>query len=114
MDGRPETGASLARGRTDVERTSERELVVRRTFDAPARLVFEAWTRPELFTWWWAPKSSGVPLLSCEMDVRREASTAWSSDTMPQAPGPSSAGTSTWCRTHGWSGPMTKGRTKAP
>ena len=70
MDGRPETGASLARGRTDVERTSERELVVRRTFDAPARLVFEAWTRPELFTRWWAPRSSGVPILSCEMDVR--------------------------------------------
>lgn len=56
--------------RTTVERTSERELVVTRTFDAPARLVFEAWTRPELLKRWWAPKSTGVPLLSCEADVR--------------------------------------------
>ena len=56
--------------RTGVERTSERELVVTRTFDGPARLVFEAWTRPDLMKLWWAPKSSGVPLLSCEMDVR--------------------------------------------
>ena len=70
MDARPEAGAALARGRTDVERVSERELVVRRTLDAPARLVFEAWTRPELFRRWWVPKSVGVPLLSCEMDVR--------------------------------------------
>ena len=56
--------------RTMVERKSDRELVVTRTFDAPARIVFEAWTKPELFMRWWAPKSMGVPLLSCEMDVR--------------------------------------------
>jgi uncharacterized protein YndB with AHSA1/START domain len=56
--------------RTRVERKSDRELVITRTFDAPARIVFEAWTRPELFMRWWAPKSIGVPLLSCEMDVR--------------------------------------------
>jgi len=56
--------------RTTVERRSERELVVTRFFDAPARLVFEAWTKPELFMRWWAPKSSGVPLFSCDMDVR--------------------------------------------
>jgi uncharacterized protein YndB with AHSA1/START domain len=56
--------------RTLVERKSDRELVVTRTFDAPARIVFEAWTKPELFQRWWAPKSTGVPLLSCEMDVR--------------------------------------------
>jgi uncharacterized protein YndB with AHSA1/START domain len=53
-----------------VERRSNRELVVTRTFDAPARIVFEAWTTPELFMRWWAPRSLGVPLLSCEMDVR--------------------------------------------
>jgi uncharacterized protein YndB with AHSA1/START domain len=53
-----------------VERASERELVVTRIFDAPAHIVFEAWSRPELFMRWWAPKSLGVPLLSCEMDVR--------------------------------------------
>jgi uncharacterized protein YndB with AHSA1/START domain len=53
-----------------VERKSERELVTTRTFDGPARIVFEAWTRPELFKRWWAPKSMGMSLLSCEMDVR--------------------------------------------
>jgi uncharacterized protein YndB with AHSA1/START domain len=55
---------------TTVERKSEREMVVTRTFDAPARLVYEAWTRPELFRQWWVPKSLGMSLLSCEMDVR--------------------------------------------
>jgi uncharacterized protein YndB with AHSA1/START domain len=55
---------------TTIERKSERELVIRRTFDGPARIVFEAWTKPELLKQWWAPRSSGVPLLSCEMDVR--------------------------------------------
>ena len=56
--------------RTKAERKSERELVVTRTFDAPARLVFEAWTRPELLQRWWAPKSFGLVFLSCEADVR--------------------------------------------
>jgi uncharacterized protein YndB with AHSA1/START domain len=56
--------------RTTVQRTSDRELVVTRTFDAPARLVFEAWSRPELFERWWVPKSMGMTLRSCEMDVR--------------------------------------------
>jgi uncharacterized protein YndB with AHSA1/START domain len=58
------------KNRTTVERKSERELVVTRTFDAPARLVFEAWTRPELFKKWWLPKSMGMVLHSCDMDVR--------------------------------------------
>ena len=58
------------KNRTTVERKSERELVVTRTFNGPARLVFEAWTRPELFRQWWVPKSMGMSLLSCEMDVR--------------------------------------------
>jgi uncharacterized protein YndB with AHSA1/START domain len=53
-----------------VERLSERELVVRRTFDAPARLLFEAWSQAELFQRWWVPKSLGMTLLSCELDVR--------------------------------------------
>lgn len=56
--------------RTRVEKTSEREVVVTRTFDAPARLVFEAWSRPELFRKWWVPRSMGMTLRSCEMDVR--------------------------------------------
>lgn len=55
---------------TTAERKSDRELVIRRTFDAPARLVYEAWTRSELFKRWWAPKSMGMSLLSVEMDVR--------------------------------------------
>src|SRR6185369_9625943 len=56
--------------RTTVERTSERELVVTRTINGPARLVFEAWTKAELFKQWWVPKSMGISLLSCETDVR--------------------------------------------
>jgi uncharacterized protein YndB with AHSA1/START domain len=56
--------------RTTVERTSDREVVVTRTFDAPAPLVFEAWTKPELFEQWWVPRSMGMTLLSCELDVR--------------------------------------------
>ncbi|MFN8051421.1 MAG: SRPBCC family protein [Acidimicrobiales bacterium] len=55
---------------TTVERASDREVVVTRTFDAPARLVFEAWSNPELFRRWWVPKSMGMSLESCEMDVR--------------------------------------------
>jgi uncharacterized protein YndB with AHSA1/START domain len=55
---------------TTVERKSERELVVTRTFNGPARIVFEAWTTPELMKRWWAPKSTGMVLLSCEQDVR--------------------------------------------
>ena len=53
-----------------VDRRSERELVVTRTVNAPARLVFEAWTKAELFRRWWVPKSYGLNLVSCEMDVR--------------------------------------------
>ena len=55
---------------TRVEQTSERELTVTRTFDAPVHIVYAAWTTPELFRQWWAPKSIGVPLAFCEMDVR--------------------------------------------
>ena len=56
--------------RTTVQKKSEREVVVTRTFDAPARLVFEAWSKPELFKKWWVPRSMGMTLRSCEMDVR--------------------------------------------
>jgi len=59
-----------AMNRTAVERKSDRELVVMRTFDAPAHIVFEAWSNPELFQRWWVPKSAGLSLLSCDMDVR--------------------------------------------
>jgi uncharacterized protein YndB with AHSA1/START domain len=56
--------------RTTVERTSDRELVATRTFDGPARIVFEAWTKPELIMRWWAPKAFGITFLSCETDAR--------------------------------------------
>ena len=55
---------------TTVERTSDCEVVVTRTIDAPAHFVFEAWTNPDLFRQWWVPKSYGLNLVGCEMDVR--------------------------------------------
>jgi uncharacterized protein YndB with AHSA1/START domain len=58
------------KNQTTSERKSDRELVTTRTFNGPARIVFEAWTKPELFKRWWVPKSMGMSLLSCEMDVR--------------------------------------------
>jgi uncharacterized protein YndB with AHSA1/START domain len=70
MDAGRQSDPAAGKSRTTVERTSDRELVVRRTVEAPARLVFEAWTRPDLFQRWWAPKSFGVSLISYEADVR--------------------------------------------
>ena len=70
MDKRKGNEPSPMKNRTTVERKSERELVVTRTFNGPARIVFEAWTKPELIKRWWVPKSMGMSLLSCEMDVR--------------------------------------------
>ena len=69
MDARRESKPA-PRNPVTVERKSDRELVVTRTFNGPARLVFEAWARPELFTRWWVPKSTGMSLKSCDMDVR--------------------------------------------
>jgi uncharacterized protein YndB with AHSA1/START domain len=70
MDAKKDGEPTAMKNRTTVERTSERDLVVTRSFNAPAHIVFEAWTTPELFMRWWAPKSTGMSLLSCEMDVR--------------------------------------------
>ena len=67
---RSERESAPARNRTTSERKSANEMVITRTFDAPAHLVFEAWTTPDLFRQWWVPKSSGATLLSCEQDVR--------------------------------------------
>jgi uncharacterized protein YndB with AHSA1/START domain len=55
---------------TTMERTSDRELVATRTINGPARIVFEAWTKPELFKRWWVPKSFGMTMTSCEIDAR--------------------------------------------
>ena len=70
MDARRESEPTPMKNGTTVERKSERELVTTRTFNGPARIVFEAWTKPELFKRWWIPKSAGESLLSCEKDVR--------------------------------------------
>jgi uncharacterized protein YndB with AHSA1/START domain len=70
MGARKESEPAATKNPTAVERRSERELVVTRTFNAPARLVFEAWTKPELLKQWWAPKSYGISFISCEADVR--------------------------------------------
>lgn len=63
-------GSANATHRTTVERTSDFELVVTRTFDAPLHIVFAAWSTPDLFQRWWVPKSAGMSLLACEMDIR--------------------------------------------
>ncbi len=70
MDAGSETEPTPMKDDTTVERRSERELVVTRTVNGPARIVFDAWTKPELLERWWAPKSFPITLLSCETDVR--------------------------------------------
>jgi uncharacterized protein YndB with AHSA1/START domain len=70
MDARRETEPTLMKNPTTTERKSERELVVTRTFNGPARIVWDAWTKPELLERWWVPKSFGLSLISCEADVR--------------------------------------------
>lgn len=70
MNPTTQSDPASAKTRTTVERKSARELVVSRTFAGPARLVFEAWTRPELLRQWWTPKSFGISFISCETDVR--------------------------------------------
>jgi len=70
MDAREEIDSTATKNRTTVDRKSERELVTTRTFNGPARIVFQAWTTPELFQRWWVPKSFGLTLLSYEADFR--------------------------------------------
>jgi uncharacterized protein YndB with AHSA1/START domain len=70
MDARRSSEPAAKRNPVTVERKSDRELVVTRTFNGPARLVFDAWTKPELFRKWWVPKSMGMTLRSLEMDAR--------------------------------------------
>jgi uncharacterized protein YndB with AHSA1/START domain len=70
MDTTSQSEATLVRNGATVERKSERELVITRTVHGPARIVFEAWTKPELLERWWTPESFPIKLLSCETDVR--------------------------------------------
>jgi uncharacterized protein YndB with AHSA1/START domain len=64
------TSESAMGNETTVERTADRELTVTRKFNAPAHIVFDAWTKPELLKRWWAPRSFGVSLFECEQDLR--------------------------------------------
>jgi uncharacterized protein YndB with AHSA1/START domain len=70
MNARIESKPGPVKNRTTVERASDREVVVTRTINGPARIVFEAFTKAELFKRWWVPKSLGMTLLSCEIDAR--------------------------------------------
>ncbi len=70
MEERKHSDTNRTKNSTTVERKSDRELVVTRTFNAPAHVVFNAWTKPELLKRWWAPKSCGISFVSCEADVR--------------------------------------------
>ncbi|HET7581762.1 MAG TPA: SRPBCC family protein [Candidatus Limnocylindria bacterium] len=70
MDAMTSSEATPMDNTATAERISDRELMVSRTVNGPARIVFEAWTRPELFERWWVPKSFPISLLSCQMDVR--------------------------------------------
>jgi len=70
MDATRESERIPMKNVTTVEQKSDRELVVTRTFNGPPRIVFEAWTKPELIKRWWVPKSMGMSMVSCEVDVR--------------------------------------------
>jgi uncharacterized protein YndB with AHSA1/START domain len=70
MDARSESQSTATKNSTTVERKSERELVVTRTINGPARIAFEAWSKPELFQQWWVPRSFGLTLVSYEADIR--------------------------------------------
>lgn len=70
MDTHKELETTLMKNDTKVERTSDTDIVVTRTVNAPARLVFEAWTQEDLFRRWWVPKSYGLNLVGCHLDVR--------------------------------------------
>jgi uncharacterized protein YndB with AHSA1/START domain len=70
MDESSGSEASPSKNTTTVERTSELELVVTRTVNGPVHLVFDAWTQADLFRRWWVPRSYGLNLIACDMDVR--------------------------------------------
>ncbi len=95
MNARSDSEPDTTKNRTTVEAKSEREIVVTRTFDAPARIVFQAWTTPALFKRWWVPKSMPLALLSYEADIRTsEAATVSCSTSTARRRWRSSASTS--------------------
>jgi uncharacterized protein YndB with AHSA1/START domain len=70
MDAMRGSEAAPMQNATTIERTSERELVITRNVNGPARMVFEAWTKPELFLKWWVPKSFGLTVSSFDAEIR--------------------------------------------
>lgn len=71
MDTNTASAASTPKLVTTTDRRSDLEVVVTRTFNGPARMVYDAWTKPELLMRWWTPKSFGITFISCEADVRK-------------------------------------------
>lgn len=100
---------SVAQNRTAVERRSDRELVVTRTFDAPPQMVFKAWSEPDLFRQWWVPKGAPVSLVSCDMDVRTGGKYRLEFGAGEETT-PSTANISKWCRISASSGRTTKAK----
>ncbi len=94
MDARRESEPTPMKNHTTAERKSERELVVTRTINGPARIVFEAWTKPELFKQWWVRSPSACPCFPARWMFVSGAGTVWCSATMPQTLPSSSVGIS--------------------
>jgi uncharacterized protein YndB with AHSA1/START domain len=61
---------AMTKNETKLELPSDRDIRIKRTIDAPARIVFECWTKPEFLRRWWAPKSRGVTLVGCDVDLK--------------------------------------------
>ena len=55
---------------TTMDLEGDRAIITKRTFNGPARIVFDAWTRAEHVQRWWAPKSRGVTIVEAGADVR--------------------------------------------
>jgi uncharacterized protein YndB with AHSA1/START domain len=60
---------SAPMNQTTMQLEADREIIISRTFDGPARIVFDAWTKPELVKRWWAPKGRAT-IVSVDADVR--------------------------------------------
>ena len=109
MDARKESKPSPMKYSTTAERMSERESVVTRIFSGPARIVFEAWTKPELLQPWWTPSPMDCTSFPARWMFIREACIASCSGTLPpRSRWSSSVGTSKWRLTRAWCGRMRK------
>jgi len=53
----------------DENDLSKRTLSIRKTFDAPVELVWEAWTRPEHIMHWWGPKGMAIAIVEHDFKV---------------------------------------------